>query len=363
MNTMQRLALDRAHPQTESAGQGAIAQNKWQLLNLVEEIRQPLDLKATSIAILRALLSFIRQDQISAKNDAAHICFASNAALARRAHVSVQTVERHVSKLVHMGLLSRRSSGNGKRWARRDAQGQVVLATGLSLLPLVERREEFQTIARVFAQKMQDLTLLRDKCAMALAKLTQTGDATPYQEELKSRARRLFKRKPDAQALADLLGDISRELSRTKPVNPEELRASPPHNEGHKDPDLNPLVKDQKILSIKVSPADMQRSYPRLCAELRSARSQEDCTRKMQEIADHLHLGSLWYKIQALGPALAFMLLGYLLERVETITSPKAYASTLYNRFSADSSDRNSLLSPLHPSSTRKSRKTSATYC
>lgn len=346
MKTLQGLAPEGANPRDISTGQGSIAQGKWALLSVIEEIREPLNLKGTSIAILRAMLSFLREDSISAHRDAAHICFASNAALARRAHVSIQTVERHVSKLVQLGLLSRRSSGNGKRWARRNIDGEVVLATGLSLMPLVQRYDEFIGMARSYAAQQHKLSLLRDKCATALARLKSLGFDTDHLAMLNERARLLFRRKPDADALSQLLEDISEEISSKTPQDSEDLKGRDHHYEGHKEPDLTLSVKKEKQISIKVSQDQMEQAFPRLCAELRCARSEQDCNRRMHDIAQHLRLGHHWTQIQTLGPALSFMILGYLLQRIEDIRSPRAYAIYLFKTMSCDSPDWKSMMQP-----------------
>lgn len=321
------LAPIGAHSRSDSAGQGSLVRNKWQLLKVIEDIREPLGLKGTSLALLRAMLSFVRSDAVTAARDDAHICFASNAALATRAHVSVQTVERHVAKLVALGLLVRKSSSNGKRWARRDEHGRIVLATGLSLLPLVSRHAEFLGMAKAQETLRRDLALLRDKCATALTEL-RTVCPTAY-ESLATRARRLFRRKPDGDALQELLVDITEEIVRLRPSCPEKLRGIDPENEGHKETSLNPSVEKKASFSIDVDPDQMERAYPRLCTELRFARSQEACSRQLDELASQLHLGPLWLEIRDLGPALSFMILGYILERVESIRIPRAYARTL----------------------------------
>jgi DNA-binding MarR family transcriptional regulator len=171
MKTIQGMAPAGARPSRKATGQRVTAQSKWQLLKTIEDIREPLGLKGTSISLLRAMISFLRVDHVDATRDDGHICFASNASLAKRAHVSIQTVERHIAKLVSLGLLTRRSSGNGKRWARRDRQGSVVLATGLSLLPLAERYPEFLRMAQDYQDLKNELGRLRDMCSAAMSNL------------------------------------------------------------------------------------------------------------------------------------------------------------------------------------------------
>ena len=139
----------------------------------------------------------MREYIIDAARDDGHICFASNASLAKRAHVSVQTVERHIAKLVSLGLLSRRSSGNGKRWARRDRHGSIILATGLSLLPLAERYPEFLRMAQEHKDLKGELARLRDMCSAALSDLKARLLPSTWDEGLLTRARNLLRRQPD----------------------------------------------------------------------------------------------------------------------------------------------------------------------
>lgn len=307
-------------------GQGRRAKTKWQLLKAVEDSRDPLGMKGTTLAVLRAALSFIRSDDICDTRPDAHICFASNAKLAERAHVSVQTVERHLSKLVASGLIERVSSGNGKRWARRDSLGRIVFATGLSVLPLLRRHEEFLEIAQRHQEQVLELTLLRDECALKMAELTDQVEETAEIILLKSKARNILRRKPNSDALNGLLSEIIDELSKISCQNPKDLRDKNHHNEGHKETLMNPSVSKKKNEVVHVSQQDMERYFPKLCLELRLAPSQTACQRLMDDLSQHLGLGGLWSEIKELGPALSFMVLGYILERIDTIHRPRAYA-------------------------------------
>ena len=326
MKTMTGLAPNGVHSPRYSAGQGDIAPSKWSLLQVIEDIREPLGLKGTSISLLRAMISFIKGDHISAAQDDRHICFASNIALAKRTHVSVQTVERHITKLVSLGILSRRSSANGKRWARRDKSGRIVLATGLSLMPLSVRHAEFTQLNQIHQERLANLSILRDKCAIALANLKTYLPARPDLEALLNAARNLLRRRAPEEALKALLENITAQIQDVTDDKTDNLRDTDPENEGHKEPNLNQSVKEQDSLKNEVRPDEMERAYPRLCTELRTARNQADCERRMSDIASHLDLGNLWFDIKKLGPAKTFMTLGYLLERIESIERPRGYA-------------------------------------
>ena len=344
MRTIQGTAPTGAHSSRKTTGQGGIAQSKWQLLKTIEDIREPLGLKGTSISLLRAMISFLRVDSIDATRDDGHICFASNASLAKRAHVSVQTVERHITKLVSLGLLSRRSSGNGKRWARRDRHGSIVLAIGLFLLPLAERYPEFLRIAQEHQDLKSELSRLRDMCSAALGDLKARLLPSNWDEGLLTRARNLLRRQPDKQALSDLLGEITAEISKISPVEPEDLRDTAPQIEGHKETSKTQSVKEDTSFKIEVDQDQMERAYPRLCAELRFAKSQTECSRLMDDLAGFLDLGNTWFAIKDLGPALSFMILGYLLERTESISNHRGYAFKLVNDLSNKSLDWRTLL-------------------
>jgi replication initiation protein RepC len=344
MKKIQGMAPAGARPSHKATGQRGTAQSKWQLLKTIEDIREPLGLKGTSISLLRAMISFMRVDQVDGVRDDGHICFASNASLAKRAHVSIQTVERHIAKLVSLGLLARKSSGNGKRWARRDRQGSVVLATGLSLLPLAERYPEFLRMAHDNQDLKNELGRLRDMCSAALTNLKAHLSPANWDEALLSKARNVLRRQPDKQALSDLLGEITVEISTITCAEPDKLRATAPEIEGHKETSKIQYVKEENSFEIEVGQKEMESAYPKLCAELRFAKNQEECHRLMDDIAGHLSLGNTWFAIKDFGPALSFMILGYLLERTETISNYRGYAFRLSQDLSNKSLDWRTLL-------------------
>jgi len=342
MTTAQTLAPIGVRSPCNVAKQKTIGQSKWDILKTVEDIRVPLGLKGTSIALLRAMISFLRVDRIEAVRDDAHICFASNAALAKRAHVSVQTVERHITKLVSLGLLSRRSSANGKRWARRDRQGAVVYATGLSLMPLVERHREFLTMAHKYLDQQTQLTVLRDKCSVALMKLKEIF-GEDGQETLLAKARNLLRRQPKQEPLEQLLEEITFTITAITGSETDNLTATDNADEGHKETNKIQFVKNRQI-EIDVTQAEMQHAFPKLCAELTYARSQSDCERIMTDLACYLKLRDIWHDLTEQGPAIRFMVLGYLLERMDSISNHRGYAMSITKKLGEGDMDWRSLL-------------------
>lgn len=303
-------------------------------------------LKATSLNLLRAILSFIRGDRIHTAQDDGHVCFASNAALAQRCHISIKSVERHISLLVTSGLLQRVSSGNGKRWARRDSQGRVTLATGLSVLPLIIRHGEFLQLATSEKARRDHLALLKDRCTLALRKLRDlVSDLSSTFEEIAQRARKILRRRPDEAVLTNLLSELTVEISRINPSCADNSRDSHTSSEGHKEPYKNPNVGKKPSAEDSVTNAEIQKAYPKLCAQLRFEKTISACERKMDELAAYMALGSSWSKAKQLGPTRSFMLLGYIYERVEFIDKPQAYLRSLLSRLHDDRLSIRALLS------------------
>src|SRR5690606_32966980 len=78
------------------------------------------------------------------------------------------TLRRHLAVLVDCGLIIRKDSPNGKRFARRGRAGEIEQAYGFDLAPLVARAEEFSQLAeavqaekKAFRVAKERLTLLR----------------------------------------------------------------------------------------------------------------------------------------------------------------------------------------------------------
>src|SRR5690606_39488693 len=96
--------------------------NKWQVFQNIREARELLGATDRSLAILNALLSFHRETELSAEGEL--IVWPSNEQLIARANgISPATLRRYLSVLVECGLIIRRDSPNGKRFARRSSAG------------------------------------------------------------------------------------------------------------------------------------------------------------------------------------------------------------------------------------------------
>ncbi|WP_298854553.1 helix-turn-helix domain-containing protein [uncultured Ruegeria sp.] len=329
-------------------GQGSSAP-KWMQLRAIEEAREPLGLKATSISIMRAMLSFMSADRVSELADDHHIVYASNATIAGRAHVSIQTVERHISKLIKLGIIQRVAAANGKRWCRRDEAGKVALVSGLSLLPLATRHAEFTALASEYRRTQEALRTLRDECTLALTRLQDAiSDGV---QDLLVRARLILRRRPQYDVLVELLDEINESASvdnhPSQPCKAINLRDGDGEIEGHKEHSLNHNCKKEDHSQIKVTQDQMEHAFPRLCSELRFARDQAHCDQLMDQLADHMLLGEAWYAMKlSHGPAIRFMALGYILQRVERIQSHRSYLTSIMGKIDRGDMEPTALLIP-----------------
>ncbi|WP_026282665.1 plasmid replication protein RepC [Rhizobium sp. 2MFCol3.1] len=128
--------------------------DKWKLYRSLCEAKPLLGVTDRALAVLNALLSFYPQNELS--EETGLVVFPSNAQLSLRSHgMAEQTIRRHLAALVDAGLLTRKDSPNGKRYARKDRSGSIRDAFGFSLAPLLARAEEIEHLAaKVVAEKL-----------------------------------------------------------------------------------------------------------------------------------------------------------------------------------------------------------------
>ncbi|MBY5816186.1 plasmid replication protein RepC [Rhizobium leguminosarum] len=131
--------------------------SKWKLFRAICEARPALGVTDRALTVLDALLTFYPDDEISEEKGL--IVFPSNVQLSLRARgMTPATLRRHLAVLVEAGLILRKDSPNGKRYARRDRAGAVGEAFGFSVAPLLARAFEIESLA---AQAVADRELLR----------------------------------------------------------------------------------------------------------------------------------------------------------------------------------------------------------
>ncbi|MGD9478659.1 plasmid replication protein RepC [Shinella sp. G-2] len=161
------LALVRGQLETADRAPGKSV-NKWKVFNDIGEAKDVFGLQDRSITVLQALLSFYPSDELSNESGGL-VVFPSNNQLSLRAHgITGTTLRRHLATLVDAGLIERRDSPNGKRYAHRGRGGEIESAFGFSLAPLLARAAEIANLAQQVAAER--LRFKRSKEALSLCR-------------------------------------------------------------------------------------------------------------------------------------------------------------------------------------------------
>ncbi|MDR0252750.1 MAG: replication initiation protein RepC [Brucellaceae bacterium] len=169
--------------------------DRWKLLRALTEAREAYQLSSRTIAVLEALLSFYPDKMLDGRTPL--IVFPSNHELSMRLRgMSTPTIRRHIAILVELGFILRRDSPNGKRFVRRDSNGEIAMAFGFDLSPLTFKAAEIETHAnelrehaRLRQQMRFNITIhLRDISKTILAALSENraGDWNTLYDQLQA---------------------------------------------------------------------------------------------------------------------------------------------------------------------------------
>lgn len=154
--------------------------HKWRLFRSLTEAKRPLGLRDRDLSVLHALLSCHSETMLTLPAAGGGIVvFPSNRELSIRAHgMAPSTLRRHLANLVTAGLILRRDSANGKRFARKGADGAIAEAFGFDLTPLLARAAEIERLAEAARAEHRAIALLREKITLArrdIAKMIELG--------------------------------------------------------------------------------------------------------------------------------------------------------------------------------------------
>src|SRR5271154_4628716 len=291
-----RRSLTLAHVAAQmaaSARQPDKVVHKWRIFRAICTARPALCVSERSLAVLNALLSFHPETTLAAGDDL--IVFPSNEQLCLRTHgMPPSTLRRQLAALVDAGLIVRRDSPNGKRYARKGRGGEITLAFGFDLSPLAARAEEFERMAEEIEAEARAIRLAKERitlCRRDIAKMIATGieenvpteragqGPASWQEvhavfrglvEGISRAARLEELEAAAEALSSLADDILNLLEvHVKTTN---ISANESQNERHKhnsnpNPliDLEPSLQKGRTARAETNPpptAPLEKTYP-----------------------------------------------------------------------------------------------------
>lgn len=134
-----QMAIENPRPETSI--------EKWKVFRDVCEARERLGIQDRALAVLDALLTFHPHAELDPSQGL--VVFPSNAQLSVRAHgITETTLRRQLAALVDAGLILRRDSPNGKRYAHRNRDGEIEQAYGFDLTPLLARATELALMAQ-----------------------------------------------------------------------------------------------------------------------------------------------------------------------------------------------------------------------
>jgi replication initiation protein RepC len=175
-----RRPLTLAHVATQIAASSRPPEkvvHKWKIFQAICRARPSLGVTERALSVLNALLTFHPETALTGEDDP--VVFPSNHQLSLRAHgMPASTLRRHLAVLVDAGLVIRRDSPNGKRYARKGTSGEIELAFGFDLSPLVVRSEEFECLAAAVEAEARAIKLARERitlCRRDIAKMIATG--------------------------------------------------------------------------------------------------------------------------------------------------------------------------------------------
>ena len=279
-----RRTLTLAHVATQmltSARPPDKVVHKWQVFRAICTARPKLGVSERALAVLNALLSFHPETTLAGEEEL--IVFPSNQQLCLRTHgMPASTLRRLLVVLVDAGLIVRRDSPNGKRYARKGRGGEIKLAFGFDLAPLVVRADEFERLAQEIEAEVRAVRLAKERitlCRRDIAKMIATGieenvpteragqGPASWQEvhvvfrglvEGISRTARLEELEAAAEALSSLADDILNLLEvHVKTTN---ISANESQNERHKQNsnpnppiDLEPRLREGRAATPEPS--------------------------------------------------------------------------------------------------------------
>jgi replication initiation protein RepC len=147
--------------------------HKWRILRALTLAKGRLGLSDRALTVLDALLTFHPETALTP--GAGLTVFPSNRELALRARgPALKTLQRALAQLMEAGLIIRRDSPNGKRYARRGQGGEIAQAFGFDLTPLIARAAEIEAAAAEVEGEMRQIALLRERITLHRRDIAKT---------------------------------------------------------------------------------------------------------------------------------------------------------------------------------------------
>lgn len=317
------------------------------VMGALATLSRELSIRPATLAVLDAMLSFLPCKDVSGRDAPVtplHLLtvYAANDTIGFRSRgLTDRQLRRHFDVLESKGLMQRRDSANGKRFAVHKG-GKVVGAYGLDLSPLFARSAALIARAALLRQEQQETRGIIAQILQLRRKLLECPLPDMLRERIEA-MRNLTRRVHLSRLEADhLLAELQNLQSTHVPpvacetqleqdADPKEKPASDGQNVRH----INPRNTDLK----KSSPADAHEAaepewdnfsnlslyYPQ------EPRSWQDMIALFTSCSAMLRIDeSLWQKaVQKLRPHRLLQLLDQMLARFDSLDHPSAYLATI----------------------------------
>ena len=362
----QRAAAERQEKlRAGDGGNDTGRADKWQLLRALTEARQLYGIGDRAIAVLEALVSFTADRELDGREPI--IVFPSNRELAMRARgMAPATIRRHLAALVEAGMIFRRDSANGKRYARRDERGLVEEAFGFDLAPLALRAAEILEAAEAERSRERALRALRSEVTLHLRDIAKIIDCALEEARAGAWADYMARlallsggigRRTEADMLMRRGDDLARlrvevENAYLSSLSEQEMSGNDHQNEQHIQNSNSDQTFEHNGQETQTAEAqNTARSAPeqkmavsldrikRLCPQMadyarNGIRSWPDFVATADLVRSVLGISpDAWRKAKAaMGEQAASVVVAALLERAETIRSPGGYLRDLTDK-------------------------------
>lgn len=372
-------ALLAVHQKAREIPQGATA-DKWQLHRWLCEGKNIIGISDRSLAVLSALLSFYPENTLVEAG--ALVVFPSNKQLALRAHgMADATLRRHLAALVEAGIITRQDSPNGKRYARRSKSGELKVAFGFSLAPLLARADEFEAAAeQVKSEKTalreirEQLTLLRRDISKLLDYAIEASLSGPW-DELKIEFRAVVDSIPRRAEMLELTtlvaklheirGSVDKALNNNQKVqnlsdnesqNERQLNESKPDSHFDKNVANSDTVAITTITDYAIEASISLDMVLRACPEISAYASDpisqwEHLMATAEKVRSFIGIDTKLYEmaLKMLGRQNTAITIAYLLQRYNDIRSVSGYLRILTEKAAEDAFSVKALMvSALH---------------
>ena len=338
--------------------------DKWKVFRDASSAHKELGIQSNSLAVLDALLSFYPEAEL--RLDAQLVVFPSNAQLSLRAHAMPgATLRRHLAILVEAGLIVRKDSANGKRYARKDGSGEIESAFGFDLSPLLARADELAIMAQqiaadraTFRKVKENLTIRRRDVRKLITAAIEEGAEGDWQamEDTYVGLVRRIPRAPSTKEITEILekmetlyqevlnGLNSQEFSENTSTNADHIEQHIQNSKTESISEFEPSSRNEQGAKLS-SPSVPLKSFPlgivlKACPQMQdygpggTVKSWRDVMSAAIVVKSMLGISPSAYQdaCEILGQENAAIAVACILERANFITSAGGYLRDLTRR-------------------------------